>query len=118
MAHVEIFYYYRQDVVNRCFDKRRFFQPQEQATAFEMAHKVLKSLWELKQEGSEDYEMEETYQIIIDENDVVTEERCVYVFGGSEVAGVVMQIQTSMVCEEGIGARASPQNRLGQNRIF
>ena len=105
MSRIELFHYYRQDVISSRYDGGRFFQAGRNDVTSVGMKDILDNVKTLKEESMSLYEVIEESSIIVGRDGRLKKEYFVCIFGDKGEVGFFFQLKAPLCIEEKAGAR-------------
>ena len=108
MHDIELFHYYRQDVISSCYDGRRFFKVGRNNEAVLTLSNVMKHVRAIVAECRSDYDCVEEYAVLSSSQKDKKKEYRVCIFGEGGEIGFFFRICIPFSMADKIQARGSP----------
>lgn len=117
MHGLEVFHYYRQDVINSRYRGSQLFRFERNNASVIRIKDVMKCVKSFKDECRSLYDVVEEYSIVVENDGRIKKEYRVCIFGEDGEIGLFFQLRTPLFIDEKAGARASPVKGLKRKRF-
>lgn len=117
MHDVELFHYYHQDVINKGYGKKRFFQFGRKNKREIVLKDVMDDVRAFKESCRKQYDVVEEYSVIRDEYNEHKKEYRIFIIGEDGRIGFFFQLRAPLSIDERLKARAGPMRRVKPQRF-